>query len=115
MNKQQQIEEMAKDIENTILGLGFYLCHKSAEKLLNLGYRKIPEDSVVLSRKEYEKLKYTWITDSDAYKKGCKETAEKILNETMHIPVIEGKFVKVDDLIDKLKGIATREGIEIKE
>ena len=39
---------------------------------------KLPEDSVVLSRKEYEKLKYTWITDSDAYKKGCKETAEKI-------------------------------------
>ena len=38
------------------------------------------EDSVVLSREEYEKLKYTWITDSDAYKKGCKETAEKILN-----------------------------------
>ena len=32
----------------------------------------------MLSRKEYEKLKYTWITDSDAYKKGCKETAEKI-------------------------------------
>lgn len=36
------------------------------------------EDSIVLSREEYEKLKYTWITDSDAYKKGCKETAEKI-------------------------------------
>ena len=32
------------------------------------------------------------------------ETAEKILKETMHIPVIEGKFVKVDDLINKLKG-----------
>lgn len=38
----------------------------------------IIEDSIILSRKEYEKLKYTWITDSDAYKKGCKETAEKI-------------------------------------
>ena len=38
----------------------------------------IIEDSVVLSREEYEKLKYTWITDSDAYKKGCKEMAEKI-------------------------------------
>ena len=25
-----------------------------------------------------EKLKYTWITDSDAYKKGCEEMAEKI-------------------------------------
>ena len=38
----------------------------------------IIEDSIILSRKEYEKLKYTWITDSDAYKKGSKETAEKI-------------------------------------
>lgn len=38
----------------------------------------IIEDSIILSRKEYEKLKYTWITDSDAYKKGCKEMAEKI-------------------------------------
>ena len=36
------------------------------------------EDSIILSRKEYEKLKYTLITDSDAYKKGSKETAEKI-------------------------------------
>ena len=36
------------------------------------------EDSVMLSREEYKKLKYTWITDSDAYKKGCKETVEKI-------------------------------------
>lgn len=43
------------------------------------------------------------------------KNGKKILNETMHIPVIEGKFVKVDDLIDKLKEIATREGVEIKE
>ena len=49
-----------------------------ARELYDKNYRKLPEDSVVLSRKEYEKLKYTWITDSDAYKKGCKETVEKI-------------------------------------
>ena len=35
------------------------------------------KNSVVLSKEEYEKLKYAWITDSDAYKKGSKETAEK--------------------------------------
>lgn len=40
--------------------------------------RSYLQDSVVLSRKEYEKLKYTWITDSDTYKKGCKEMTEKI-------------------------------------
>lgn len=40
---------------------------------------KLPEDSVVLSKKEYDKLKYQWITDSDAYKKGSNETAANIL------------------------------------
>ena len=40
MTKQEQIEEMAKDLENTILGLGIHLCRKSAEKLYDLGYRK---------------------------------------------------------------------------
>lgn len=44
----------------------------------------IIEDSIIFSRKEYEKLKYTWITDRDAYKKGCKETAEKFVNETIN-------------------------------
>ena len=51
-NKDQQIEEIAEDLENTILGLGFYLCHKSAEKLLNLGYRKVPENAVILTPEE---------------------------------------------------------------
>ena len=40
---------------------------------------ELHKDNVVLSREEYDKLKYTWITDSDAYKKGCKETAEKLI------------------------------------
>lgn len=50
MTKQEQIEEMAKDLENTILGLGIHLCRKSAEKLYDLGYQKISKDSVVLTR-----------------------------------------------------------------
>ena len=81
---------MAKDINNTwfvksngdICGTNVKLKKNDikmiAQQLVLEGYRKLPEDSVVLSRKEYEKLKYTWITDSDAYKKGCKEMAEKI-------------------------------------
>ena len=82
-----------------------YLWHSRAiaEYLAVQGYRKLPEnsvvvtkqrfealetienyhikscgkDSVVLSMEEYNKLKYQWITDSEAYKKGSKETAEK--------------------------------------
>ena len=67
MTKQEQIAEMTKDIEKTILGLGIHLCHKSAEKLLNLGYRKLPEDSVVLSSEEYEKLRSLYDCEQGSY------------------------------------------------
>ena len=88
--QEKQIKEMAKEIGNTWLvdleGNTKDVCevldevdiNNIARELYDKNYRKLPEDSVVLSRKEYEKLKYTWITDSDAYKKGCKETVEKI-------------------------------------
>ena len=88
--QEKQIKEMAKEIGNTWLvdleGNTKDVCevldevdiNNIARELYDKNYRKLPEDSVVLSRKEYEELKYTWITDSDAYKKGCKETAEKI-------------------------------------
>ena len=88
--QEKQIKEMVKEIGNTWLvdleGNTKDVCevldevdiNNIAKELYDKNYRKLPEDSVVLSRKEYEKLKYTWITDSDAYKKGCKETVEKI-------------------------------------
>ena len=53
-------------------GCAFYLYE-------NLGYRKLPEDSVVLSREEIGELKYQSEEDvSKAYDLGSKETAEKI-------------------------------------
>lgn len=80
MKDKEIIEEM-KDIVHNLwdkLNQDAITTNDIIDALYNAGYRKTPEDSVVLSRKEYEKLKYTWITDSDAYKKGCNETAEKI-------------------------------------
>ena len=129
-DKEKQIEEMAKDYYGYSIDLEDD-CKFVAEEMYNKGYRKLPEDSVVLSREEYEnkkiivemsgghKLKLTIGKFGEMSKVleeyTRKETAEKILNETMRIPVIDGKFVKVDDLIDKLEEIATREGVEIKE
>ena len=87
MNEKQQVEGIAKfmhykaygkDCENVKCELCWCPCKNDAEEFYNEGYRKLPEDSIVLSKEEYEKLKYTWITDSDAYKKGCEEMAEKI-------------------------------------
>ena len=67
MDKKKQIEEMAKDVElagkctsfkNGKIDLTlFKTSEEIAETLYYLNYRKIPENAVVLTREEYEKLK----------------------------------------------------------
>ena len=54
MNKEQQIVEFQNDIIDNLFDVGTY---KLAEVLYNAGYRKLSEDSVVLSREEYDNLK----------------------------------------------------------
>ena len=76
----------------------------------------IIEDSIILSRKEYEKLKYTWITDSDAYKKGCKETAEKFFK--MLISKLESnQFLSGERIIMEVdvENLAKQVDVEIEE
>ena len=67
--QEKQIKEMAKEIGNTWLvdleGNTKDVCEvldevdikDIARELYEKGYRKLPEDSVVLSKEEYEKLK----------------------------------------------------------
>ena len=108
IDKQKQIEEIAKYCCNACemccdygdcaeKGKDGYkncgLAKETAEKLYNAGYRKIPENTVVLTREEYET--YTFIKrkwgNQDAIKRSelvdglyefarefSKETAEKI-------------------------------------
>ena len=56
MDKQKQIEEMAKDYYGYSIDLEDD-CKFVAEEMYNKGHRKISEDEVVLTREEYEKLK----------------------------------------------------------
>lgn len=125
--QEKQIKEMAKEIGNTWLvdleGNTKDVCevldevdiNNIARELYDKNYRKLPEDSVVLSRKEYEELKYTWITDSDAYKKGCKETAEKIFK--MLISKLESnQFLSGERIIMEVdvENLAKQCGVEIE-
>jgi hypothetical protein len=82
MDKQKQVEEMAA----IILGLAGFSAYEKSEFLLTAGYRKIPENSVVLTREEYVKFKkqdlfmkdYTIVEVlENETKKARKETAEK--------------------------------------
>ena len=115
MTKQEQIEEMGKVMPEKIkdpldnsryIIFGKSLRREIARIYYNAGYRKLPEDSVVLSREEYERLKRVenekdrlyeikldlenqliekgW-TDyegaDEIEKRVSKETAEKLLND----------------------------------
>ena len=122
MNEEQQIEEMAKIYCKTE-----FLCNKGCQTegcriyeicdtLYNAGYRKVPEDSVVLSREEYIDLSRNYVGEQVA--QAHKETAEKILDllvpdckacdENWH----SGCLCLRATLVEK---IAKQFGVEIKE
>lgn len=146
MNKQQQIEEIAKVIPEKIkdpldnsryIIFGKSLRREIARIYYNAGYRKLPKDSVVLSREEYERLVKTAqgkignmkSTDflkacissgvmveavsteeqvKQAYEKGCKETAEKFL-QLAYDRCLEKSFIK------KVEELAKQFGVEVEE
>ena len=84
MDKQNQIEEMEKDIAVRMAmakgvagsmnkGVEGWL----SEYLYNAGYRKLPEGAVVLTREEYQMLNYFNHRGEELLKQERKETAEK--------------------------------------
>lgn len=92
MTKQEQIEEMAKYICNACeMGHGFDGCsyggrehykrcsitQKTAKALYNAGYRKIPENAVVLTEEEYIDLSRNYVTEQ--IEQAHKKTTEEIL------------------------------------
>ena len=70
MKKQQQIEEMISAMaasNNPFVDVPIEIMPKVAEALYNAGYRKLPKDSVVLSREEYEKLRSLYDCEQGSY------------------------------------------------
>ena len=97
--------------------------YRHAEALYNAGYRKIPKDSVVLSREEQERILTATEKRIKELKRQIlqarKETAEKILNELLDF--VNGWFegVENNDFCVELnrisKDLAKQYGVEIKE
>lgn len=145
-NEQEQIEKMISAMaasNNPFVDVPIEIMPNVAEALYNAGYRKLPKDSVVLSREEYERLKRVenekdrlyeikldlenqliekgW-TDyegaDEIEKRVSKETAEKILNDLVkncqYAFNINGKpIVELDG--DFVLNSAKSYGIKIKE
>ena len=124
MNKQQQIEEMAKVIDDRLIeargwlgsmnrGKGYWI----AQKLVENYQPKLPEDSVVLSREEICELKCQAEEDfNKAYDLGSKETAEKIfkmlISELESNQFLSGKRIIMEVDVENL---AKKFDVEIEE
>ena len=127
MTDKEMIEEMANDIYG-LKSCDTYFeenCKLLAYDLFTLDWVKLPKDSVVLSREEYELL--TDIKDLQQQvqdslsnmsedierveKQARKETAEKILNEVYWLVARKD----VINVLTRIKEIATKNGVEIKE
>lgn len=127
MIKKDQIEKMAIDLEEefalcgTLSSCGTKRCSRCFSKYLyEQGYRKLPEDSVVLSREEYDEIK-TYQSYIPEMKKAfdkiriatIKETAREILNELIDS---SNKITFFDcRMALGLDKLAKQFGLEIKE
>ena len=97
--------------------------YRQAEALYNAGYRKIPKDSVVLSREEQERILTATEKRIKELKRQIlqarKETAEKILNELLDFVNGWSEGVENNDFCVELnrisKDLAKQYGVEIKE
>lgn len=85
-NKDKIIECMAQDIAYSCADMAYNACGDVtccgclAKQLIEQGYRKIPDDSVVLTREGYDEfLRQGARIDflKDCIQQACKETAEK--------------------------------------
>ena len=121
-NKQEQIEEMAKMIDNRLIeancwlgtmykGIGRWI----AQTLVEHYQPKLPKDSVVLSKEEYERITKEFVTEQRAteiakeyFEKTRKETAEKFL-QLAYDRCLEKSFIK------KVEELAKQFSVEIKE
>ena len=129
-------EKQIKELHDTLWNRNFDGDYSRAKFLYNQGYRKLPEDSVVLSREEYERLKhFEWRVTSgvcmtqkewfdfcneDSNRRTClrieerekerKETAEKFAKEML-------SWLEKDDIDGRncVIEVAKQFGVEIKE
>ena len=113
MTDKKKIKKMASDLSKEVIqdyGGVYYL--ETAEGLYNLGYRKIPEGSVVVSRQVWEEhIEKREKANKIFEERIRKETAKKILNELYE--QIDEKTPKWVETQIKIK--AKQFGVEVEE
>lgn len=100
MNKQKQIEEMAEIIFNSKYKNDYISPLKGANELYNAGYRKIPENAVVILDEEIEEFAENLANSPQMQKvmevlrkSWQKETAEKFAKKAKELFCENGYYI----------------------
>ena len=102
-DKENQIEEMVSIMaasNNPFIDVPIEIMSKVAEVLYNAGYRKLPKDSVIISKEEFEDYKKKVDNSIDAYFDGQHET--ELYYKNIQIPrerkkAVEKIYTKIKD------------------
>lgn len=128
MDEQKQVEEIAKDFErvhtDTFITPNYY--KNIATKFYNLKYRKLQENTVVLTKEEYEQLaieykRWEKLAIEDMLMQARKETVVKIFDALYQWLDLENTekcgFATIQkfDFLSKFRELYQQLGIEIKE
>lgn len=124
MTKQEQIEEIKRDIKKALefdcsKGKCKTCKHKNEDNceiplitdyLIEQGYHKVPEGAVVLTKEEYIDLSRTYVKEqkAQAVKEFLEELKEKALSHCRIINCYELKFIEttIDELLYDWQGHA---------
>ena len=129
MNKQEQIEEISKIVDE-MYNVYTTTAEDIAEGIYNAGYRKIPENAVVLTKEEYIDLSRNYVTEQieQVRKKTAKEILQKVVNicrkeedfqdgtvntqlEPLYFGIMNGcAFIR-----NEVKELAEQYGVEVEE
>lgn len=101
--KDKQIKEMVDDIVDNLFNGGIY---RLATDLYDLGYRKIPKDSVVLTREQIAEIvsNHNQINKDmveQARKETAREFAERLKSKDCSVPIHKGFILIEDHAIDQ--------------
>lgn len=136
MKDKEMVEEMARDLCNRYnevterCRIDHYGCnytcgyYDNAKTLFEKGYRKIPENAVVLSREDYNRIrsKERLVINLESIKKAedktRKETAREILKEFYKEFVAYacvGDYYTDTEIVNKIQDLAKKYGVEVEE
>ena len=123
MTKEEQIKEMVSIMaasNNPFIDVPIEIMPQVAKALYNAGYRKIPEDSVVLSREEWKQIKNSLYYSKEELEKKLqrerKETAKESYSKMYDFAYRTKSYYTdaLNDIIAKIDETFNDFGIELE-